>query len=167
MSTATTPQPAGSTATVGSADTQAASLIVGFGLANEEYGVDILYTQEIIRIGHITELPGAPGFMRGLINLRGHVIPVIDLRARFGLPSAEPTDASRIIVLNVGQRTTGVIVDAVSHVLRVDQSQIRPAPRGVVGARDEFVSSIVRLEDRLLILLNIEGVVAFGPCLDS
>ncbi len=133
--------------------------LVSFRLASEEYGVDIMDVQEIILIGHTTEMPGVPTHVRGLVNLRGHVIPIIDLRRKFGLEAAEPTDDSRVIVLNVENRTVGVVVDAVNEVLRAKLSDIEPAPRGALNCDTGFVSGIVNHEGTLLILLNIGELI--------
>ena len=93
------------------------SQIVSFRLANEDYGVDIRHFQEIILIGQVTQMPQVPEFVCGLINLRGHVIPVIDIRVRFGLEAAPQTEHSRIIVSNIKGKTIGIVVDAVDEVL--------------------------------------------------
>jgi len=133
--------------------------LVSFRLASEEYGVDIMDVQEIILIGHTTEMPGVPSHVRGLVNLRGHVIPIIDLRLKFGLEATASTDESRVIVLNVGNRTVGVVVDAVNQVLRSKISDIEPAPRGALNCDSGFVSGIVNLGGSLLILLNIAELI--------
>lgn len=132
--------------------------IVGFRLAGEEYGIDIMCVQEIILPGAMTELPQVPEFIRGLINLRGSIIPVIDLRMRFGLKVSDQTDESRIIVTEVGSRTVGIVVDAVSEVLRISSSQIDPA--STIGTMDQaYIKGLVKLEQKLLILLEIESLL--------
>ena len=139
-----------------SQDQQGVAQIVSFRLANEEYGVDIMHVQEIILIGQITQMPQVPEFVCGLINLRGHVIPIIDLRVRFNLDVTEHTEHSRIIVLNVNKKTAGIIVDAVDEVLRINPDQIESASVGLTGLGKEYVSGLVKFEKKLLILLNIE-----------
>lgn len=134
--------------------------IVSFRLSNEEYGVDIMYVQEIILIGQITEMPQIPLFVRGLINLRGNVIPIIDLRMRFSLEVLEQTENSRIIVLNVGEKTMGVVVDGVDEVLRIKNDQVESAPPGLCGLGHQYVSGLVKLENRLLVLLDITEVLS-------
>ena len=109
-------------------------------------------------MGEITRVPQTPHYVKGLINLRTTVIPVIDLRARFGLPEEELTDESRIMVLHVGARTIGIVVDAVSEVLRVSREQIAPPPPTVAGLGREYLTGLVKLEDRLLILLDIDKI---------
>ena len=133
--------------------------LVSFRLAEEEYGVEITKVQEIILPGEITRVPRTPDYIKGLINLRSEVIPVVDLRRRFGLPAQEATDETRIMVINVRGKTLGMIVDAVSEVLRVSQAQIVPPPPAVTASGHEYLTGLVQLDDRLLILLDIDQVL--------
>lgn len=130
--------------------------LVSFRLGQEEYGIEITKVQEIILMGEITHLPQTPPYIRGLINLRSTVIPIVDLRLRFGLPPQEPTEETRIMVVNVRGKIIGVIVDAVSEVLRISQEQIAPPPPTAAGLGREYLTGLVKLENRLLILLDIE-----------
>lgn len=160
MSTSTLELPAASNLVEAtSQDQQSISQIVSFRLFNEEYGVDIMHVQEIILIGQITQMPQVPDYISGLINLRGHVIPIIDLRVRFTLEVTDRTEHSRIIVLNVNKKTVGIIVDAVDEVLRINLDQIEPASVGLTGCGKEYVSGLVKFEKKLLILLNIEKIM--------
>ncbi len=133
--------------------------LVSFRLAEEEYGIEITKIREIILITEITQVPQTPHYVKGLINLRGTVIPVVDLRTRFGLPEGELTDGSRVMVLSVGAKTVGIIVDGVSEVLRVTQDQIAPPPPTVAGLEQEYLTGLVKFNDRLLILLDIDKIL--------
>ncbi len=132
--------------------------LVSFTLAKELYGIEITKVREIILITDITRIPETPDFLKGLINLRSTVIPVIDLRVRFGLPEGELTDESRIMVLQACGKTIGIVVDAVSEVLRVKQDQISPPPPTVAGLGREYLSGLVKLDEKLLILLDIDKI---------
>jgi len=133
--------------------------LVSFGLADEVYGIEITKVREIILISEITQIPQTPHYVKGLINLRSTVIPVIDLRSLFGLPEGEKTDESRIMVLQASGKTVGIMVDAVSEVLRVKKDQIVPPPPTVAGLGREYLTGLVKLEKQLLILLNIEKIL--------
>ncbi|NUQ70525.1 MAG: chemotaxis protein CheW [Chthonomonadales bacterium] len=130
--------------------------LVSFSLANELYGIEITKVREIILITEITRIPQTPHYVKGLINLRSTVIPVVDLRAKFGLPESPFTDESRIMVLQAVGKTIGIIVDAVSEVLRIKQDQIAPPPPTVAGLGREYLTGLVKLEKQLLILLDID-----------
>ena len=132
--------------------------LVSFNLAKELYGIEITKVREIILITEITRIPETPDFLKGLINLRSTVIPVIDLRVRFGLPEAELSDESRIMVLQACGKTIGIMVDAVSEVLRVKHDQIAPPPPTVAGLGRDYLSGLVKLDNRLLILLDIDKI---------
>ena len=134
--------------------------LVSFRLAEEEYGIEISRVREIILVGEITEVPQTPPYVKGLINLRSTVIPIVDLKLRFGLPETEQTDDTRIVVVDVGGKTIGVIVDAVNEVLRISRDQIAPPPQAVQGnAGDDYVTGLAKVNDRLLILLDIEKIM--------
>lgn len=166
MSTATleakteTTRSAKKTEQAASATGEEMSQIVSFRLADEEYGVDIMRAQEIIMIPQVTRMPEVPDFICGLINLRGHVIPVVDLRKRFGLPVTEKTEHTRIIVANVGMKTIGIVVDAVTEVLRITDDQIEPPPSGSAGVDHEYIRGIFKRGDKLIILLRIEEILS-------
>ena len=132
--------------------------LVSFRLGKELYGIEITKVREIILITEITRIPETPDFLKGLINLRSTVIPVIDLRARFGLPEADLSDESRIMVIQACGRTIGIMVDAVSEVLRVKHDQIAPPPTTVNGLGRDYLSGLVKLDERLLILLEIDKI---------
>src|SRR5919205_795777 len=134
--------------------------LVVFELGAELYAVDIARVHEIIRLQSITRVPRSPAYVEGVINLRGKVIPVVDLRRRFGLPVAEHTRATRIVVVEIGQQVVGIVVDAVSEVLRVTASLIEPPSPVVAGVDSEYLEAIARLPERLLILLDLDRVLA-------
>jgi len=130
--------------------------LVSFHVGSEEYAIDILGVQEIIRMVELTPVPQAPHFVEGVINLRGKVIPILDLRVRFGLPSVEPTKDTRIIVVETNHILLGFIVDSVSEVLRLPESLIEPPLSGRQGA--EFHKGVGRVEGRLLIVLDLDSL---------
>jgi purine-binding chemotaxis protein CheW len=134
--------------------------LVVFELGAEFYGVEISRVHEIIRLQSVTHVPRAPAFVEGVINLRGKVIPVVDLRRRFGLPSAEHTRASRIVVLEIGDQVVGVIVDGVTEVLRVKTATVEPPSPVVAGIDSEYLQGIAKLPERLVILLDLDRVLA-------
>lgn len=134
--------------------------IVTFKIGKEEFSVDILKVQEIIRIIEITRVPRSPEFVEGVINLRGKVIPVIDLRKRFGLSKIGHDHDTRIIVVESTGRTVGMIVDSVSEVLRLNASTVEPPPEIVGSIDSEYIDGVGKLEDRLIILLNIDKVLS-------
>jgi len=132
--------------------------IVSFRVGDEEFGLDILRVQEIIRHQHLTRVPNSPDFVDGVINLRGKVIPVVALRKRFGI-SREPADGqTRIVVLEVQSTILGFIVDSVPEVLRIPNSAVVPPPRFGTMER-EYVSGVAKLDDRLLILLDVDRIL--------
>ncbi len=132
--------------------------LVSFHLAQEVYGIEITKVREIILMGEITQVPQTPTHVKGLINLRSLVIPVIDLRILFDLPVGELTSESRIMVIDVRGKTIGIIVDAVSEVLRIANEQISPPPPTVAGLGREYLRGLVKLEEELLILLDIDKI---------
>jgi purine-binding chemotaxis protein CheW len=136
--------------------------LVSFLIGQEQFGVDILLVQEIIRMTPITPIPNAPGFIEGVINLRGHIIPVIDLRTRLHLPSLakEHKENTRILIINLQDRVTGYIVDSVSKVLKISAQTIEPPPEIVVaGLKSQYIHGVCKLEDRLLILLDFRKIL--------
>ena len=133
--------------------------VVGFKVGDEEFGLDILRVQEIIRVQDLTRVPNSPDFVDGVINLRGKVVPIIALRKRFGLPEQAHDKQTRIVVLEVEDMVLGFIVDSVSEVLRIPADHIAPAPR-LGKIEREFVAGVGKLEDRLLILLDIDQITS-------
>lgn len=133
--------------------------LVTFNIGKEEFGVDILHVQEINRMTHITKVPNAPHFVEGVINLRGRVIPVIDLRLKLKIEKKEYDKNTRIIVVEVENKTIGFIVDSVNEVLRIPANLTEAPPDMVSGIESEFIKSVGKLEDRLLILIDIQKII--------
>lgn len=133
--------------------------LVSFCLGKEEYGIEITRVREIILLDEITQVPQTPDYVMGLINLRSTVIPIVDLRIRFGLPQNDFSDDTRIMVLNIQGKMVGIVVDAVSEVLRVSSEEIVPSPPTVAGLGREYLSGLVQLQDRLLILLDVDRIL--------
>ncbi len=136
------------------------SQLVVFDLADEHYGVDIAAVQSIIKMQTITVVPRAPQFVEGVTNLRGKVLPVIDLRRRFGLRHEAPTKDSRIVVVEMGGATVGMIVDGVSEVLRVSDEAIEPPSPIVTTVDSAFIKGIAKIGERLVILLDLGKVLS-------
>jgi purine-binding chemotaxis protein CheW len=134
--------------------------LVTFRLGNEEFSLDILKVQEIIRHMNLTRVPKTPEFVDGVINLRGRVIPVLDLRKRFGLPKDENTNETRIIVVDVDNRTVGLKVDAVSEVLRLPADTVEPPPAIITGVESDYIKGVGKLDGRLLILLDVAKILS-------
>ena len=130
-----------------------------FTLADEEYGVDILKVQEIRGYDAVTRLPDAPDFIKGVVNLRGTIVPVVDMRLKFRLASADYGPTTVMIVLHLGARVVGMVVDSVSDVVRLDGAQVRAVPELGAAIDRQFLTGIGTLEDRMLILLDIERLM--------
>ncbi len=130
-----------------------------FKLGDEEYGVNILQVKTIERLMEITRVPKAPDFVEGVINLRGEVVPVIDLRKRFELPERTNTDNTRIIIVSIEGITVGMIVDSATEVLQISEESIDPAP-SIIGSIDsDYIDGVGKIDGRLLILLNLKKVL--------
>jgi purine-binding chemotaxis protein CheW len=133
--------------------------LVVFSLLNENYGIDIYKVQEIIQYREITYVPKAPPFVKGVINLRGKIIPVIDLKERFSLAEKEITPDTRIIVVEIASQTVGLIVDSVTEVLRISTSNIEPPPP-VTTIEADFIEGVGKLDERLIIILDIDRILS-------
>ncbi len=141
------------------ADFERLSKYLTFVLGDEEYGLEILRVKEIIGLMTITKVPRMPEFVRGVINLRGSVIPVVDLRLKFGLSAAQDTDETCIIVVDLGDSFIGVVVDKVSEVLDIDDSEIDETPSFGVSIDTSFIFGIGKAKDKVVILLDIARVL--------
>ena len=134
--------------------------LVTFRIGEEEFGVDILAVQEIIRLMQITPVPRAPVDIAGVINLRGKVIPVVNMRSRFSLPAQEPTPQTRIVVMEFEEKIVGFLVDAVSEVLRIPVTTVEDPPPVVAGIGSDYIRGVGKLDERLLILLDLDSLMA-------
>jgi purine-binding chemotaxis protein CheW len=133
--------------------------LVIFELGEENYGVEISAIESIIKMQPITKVPHSPSFVEGITNLRGTVLPVIDLRKRFDLPPAERNRDTRIVVTNLGDKKVGMTVDSVSEVLTIQSNLVEPPPSMISSGHTEFLQGIVKISDRLIILLNLERIL--------
>jgi purine-binding chemotaxis protein CheW len=133
--------------------------LVVFELSNEFYGINIAVVESIIKMQDITQLPQTPIYIKGVTNLRGTVLPVIDLRIRFGLETQKDTKQTRVIIVTMGDVKVGLMVDGVSEVLRISDELIEPLPSMINSVNSDFLKGIVRLEDRLIILLEVGKVL--------
>jgi purine-binding chemotaxis protein CheW len=134
--------------------------LVSFTIGNEEFGVDIHFVQEINRMLQITKVPNSAAFVDGVVNLRGRVIPVIDLRTKLGLEKKEHDNSTRIIVVEVTGKTVGFIVDAVKEVLSISKSITEAPPDLVSGVNSEYIMAVGKLEDRLITLIDLEKILS-------
>ena len=152
--------------TGGLAQSAKAGKYLTFKLDVEEYGLEILKVQEIIKMMDITHVPRTPAFVRGVINLRGKVIPVVDLRLKFGMESRETTDKTCVIVVQVAQAngsvTMGIIVDEVSEVLDINAEQIEPAPEFGTSVNTDFILGMGKVAKKVIMLLDIDKVLSSG-----
>ena len=151
------PHPSGTAA--GPAPPGQANEFLTFTLGAEEYGVDILKVQEIRGYDTVTKIPDAPDYIKGVINLRGTIVPVLDLRLKFRLEKAEYNGFTVMIILNVARRVVGIVVDSVSDVIQLTPEQMRPAPELGGSVEAKFINGIGALEHRMLILMDIEKLL--------
>jgi len=133
--------------------------LVTFKIGNEEFGINILLVQEIIKMLQITKIPNTPEYVEGIINLRGKIIPVVDLRSRLGMNKKDMNKDSRVIVVEVDNKTIGFIVDSVNEVIRIPANITEPPPELITGVDSEYIKSVGKLEDSLLILIDIEKIL--------
>jgi len=131
-----------------------------FRLGAEEYGVDILKVQEIRGYDAITQIANAPVFVKGVINLRGVIVPIVDMRIKFALGDAEYDQFTVVIILNVAGRVVGIVVDAVSDVISLAQEQFRPTPGMGAVIDTEYIMGLGTVDERMLILIDIEKLMA-------
>ncbi len=133
--------------------------VIVFQLEDKEYAIPVSRVQGIERLMHITRVPKTPNYVKGVINLRGVVTPIIDLRERFSLPASDNQDATRIIIVSIKDTEVGFIVDSANDVVDINMKSIEPQPEVVGTVEEEFISGVARLNNRLLILLQLEKVL--------
>ena len=138
----------------------AVSEFLAFKLGQEEYGIDILRVQEIRSYEQPTRMANAPAFIKGVINLRGVIVPIVDMRIKFGLEQANYDAFTVVIVLNIGRQVVGVVVDAVSDVISLSPEQMRPVPEFSAAIENDHVLAIGSVENRMLILLDIDKLMS-------
>ena len=138
---------------------QAEVQVVTFRLADEEYAIDILQVKEILMWTEVTRMPRAPHFIEGIVNLRGQMVPIIDLRKRLGLEQRDRTKDTRIVIADMGDEIIGMVVDAVREVTRLPQSAIAPPPSMIAGVGAEFLTGIGQVGERVLIMLDLSKVL--------
>ena len=130
-----------------------------FHLAGEDYGLDIVYVTEIIGIQRITEVPDMPDFVKGVINLRGKVIPVMDVRLRFHLPERDYDERTCIIVVDINNTAVGLVVDQVNEVADIPEKDVEPPPRTTKGASSRFLKGMGKVDEEVRILLNVDKLL--------
>jgi len=130
--------------------------LVIFGLDREEFGIPIARAREIVRVPEITRVPQAPPHIRDVMNLRGRILPVVEIRTRFGLERAELTARSRVVVVEAHGRLVGILVDVVSQVVKIGESAIVPPPDEIISQRADYVSNVARVGPRLIILIELD-----------
>lgn len=133
--------------------------VIVFRLKDEEYGVEVNQVKSIERLEHITRVPRTPHFIKGVINMRGIVTPIVDLRRRFGIEEAEYNEATRVIIVAVDEIEVGLIVDSANDVIDIPINAIEPPPEVVGGIEAVYLRGVAKLDRRLLILLNLDKVL--------
>lgn len=142
------------------ADIEDSTNLVTFRLGNGEYAIDIMQAKEIIKMEKITLIPNAPEFVEGVINLRGNIIPIIDLKKRFNLEETEGDKNTGIIIVKIEDVDMGIIIDAISKVVSISNSDIQPPPPMLSGIGQKYIKGVGKLEDKLLVVLDLEKLFA-------
>jgi purine-binding chemotaxis protein CheW len=148
----------GKPAAFAAGDAGASAQFITFTIGTEEYGVDIMAVREIKGWTETTSVPKAPEHVRGVINLRGIIVPIFDLRARFGQGTTQTTKSHVVIIVAIGTRVVGLLVDAVSDILTIERAEIRPIPDMERAAEDAFLEGLVALDQRMVTLVSLEGL---------
>jgi purine-binding chemotaxis protein CheW len=132
--------------------------LMGFKLSNEEYAVDIMQLKEITPVFELTAIPRAPEYILGILSLRGSIIPIFDLKKRIGLPETAVTEKSRIIVIKTQEDEVGILVDSITSAANIPLRSIEPPPPVIKGVQAEYISGVGRVDDRTIIIMNIEEI---------
>ncbi|MCP4756282.1 MAG: purine-binding chemotaxis protein CheW [Proteobacteria bacterium] len=134
--------------------------LLTFQLGEQEYGIQILEAREVVGLMQIDPVPQTPDFMKGVINLRGKIIPVIDLRTKFGMEEMEPTKETCIVVVDIDGKLTGIVVDLLVGVLTIEKSEFEDTPELGANIRTDFITGMVKLENRVVIVLDIKNILS-------
>lgn len=135
-------------------------MVVGFNIGQEEYGIDIMLIREIIRNPNVTIVPNAQKYLEGVINLRGDVVPLIDLRKKFNMKSIKRGKSSRTIVVEINDKVVGIVVDKVTEVVKIPEKNIEPPPKMAGAIQKEFIKTVGKLPGRLVIILDMKKIIA-------
>jgi purine-binding chemotaxis protein CheW len=141
-------------------DEVAKSEFLTFLLGGEEYGIEILKVQEIRGYDTVTQIANTPVFIKGVINLRGHIVPIVDLRIKFNLGTVEYNELTVVIILNLQKRITGIVVDSVSEVVALSQAQISAVPELVSNIDTKYILGLAAVQEHMLILVDIERLIS-------
>jgi purine-binding chemotaxis protein CheW len=133
---------------------------ISFAIGDDQYGVDIMAVREIKGWSEITHLPKQPDYVRGVLNLRGVIVPIIDLRCRFGQGLTEATPLHIVIIVQIGSRQVGLLADRVLDIVSLDASQIQPVPRVVRGSRVDFLSGLVTVDNAMIALIDLSNLLS-------
>lgn len=133
--------------------------LVTFKLGNNEYAIDIMQAREIIKMEKITLIPNAPDYVEGVINLRGNIIPIVDLKKRFNLEENDGEKNTGIIIVKIDDVDMGIIIDAISKVVSIATSNIQPPPPMLSGIGQKYIKGVAKLEDKLLVVLDLEKLI--------
>ncbi len=144
---------------VESADGDTVSQLVTFRLKDETYGINVMQVQEVLRVSEIAPVPGAPSYVLGIINLRGNVVTVIDTRSRFGLPTCDQDDSSRIVIIESDDQVVGILVDSVAEVVELRQSEIESAPNVGNDESSRYIQGVASRDDDLLIVVDLNKLL--------
>lgn len=139
-----------------------AAQFITFNLSAEEYGIDIMSVREIKGWTDTTSIPNTPDYVRGVVNLRGIIVPIFDLRARFGMGLTEPSRMHVVIIVTAGARTMGLLVDAVSDIISIDPSEVRPIPEMGLTNDERYLDGLVALGERMVTLVSLDGLFDLG-----